>query len=152
MKWGSNMDEFIKLLDKSLEYVDHYILDDTIYIKVTSIRRNTLCPYCGTSTDKVHSHYERRFQDLPIQGKKVMIILNNRKMFCNNKGCDHKTFAETFDFLAFKSKKTIRLEDEIINISQNVSSVAAARIINTGIANVGKSTICNLLKKNNHQY
>lgn len=146
------MDEFIKLLDKNLEYVDHYILDDTISIKVTSIRKSTLCPYCGTPSEKVHSCYERSFQDLPIQGKKVTIILNNRKMFCTNKDCDHKTFAETFDFILFKSKKTIRLEDEIINISQNVSSMAAARIINTRIANVGKSTICNLLKKNNHQH
>lgn len=146
------MDEFIKLLDKNLEYVDHYILDDTFFIKVTSIRQITLCPYCNTSSKKVHSHYERSFQDLPIQGKKVMITLNNRKMFCNNKDCDYKTFAETFNFLAYKSKKTIRLEDEIVNISQNVSSIAASRIINTRIANVGKSTICNLLKKNNHQY
>lgn len=76
-----------------------------------------------------------------------MITLNNRKMFCNNKDCDYKTFAETFNFLAYKSKKTMRLEDEIVNISQNVSSIAASRIINTRIANVGKSTICNLLKK-----
>lgn len=81
------MDEFIKLLDKSLEYVDHYILEDTIYIKVSSIRKSTLCPYCGTSSEKVHSFYERSFQDLPMQGKKVMIILNNRKMFCNHKDC-----------------------------------------------------------------
>lgn len=146
------MDEFIKLLDKDLEYVGHSILGDTIYIKVISIRKSTVCPYCGTPSKNTHSYYERSFQDLPIQDKKVMIVLKNRKMFCTNKECTHKTFAETFNFLPFKSKKTTRLENEIINISQNVSSMAAARIINTRIANVGKSTICNLLKKNNDQH
>ncbi|WP_209125552.1 transposase family protein [Alkalihalobacillus sp. BA299] len=32
----------------------------------------------------MHSRYKRSFQDLPIQGKKVLITLSNRKMFCDN--------------------------------------------------------------------
>ena len=58
-----------------------------------------------------------------------------------------RTFAETFNFIGFKSKKTSRLENKIINISQNVSSMSAAKMINTRVISIGKSTICNLLKK-----
>lgn len=141
------MDEFIKLLDKNLDYVEHEIIDDTIYIKVISNRQSVHCKYCNTSSTKVHSYYNRSFQDLPIQGKKVTIIINNRKMFCVNPNCDKTTFAETFDFLASKAKKSNRLENQIINISINVSSLAAEQILKNSIANVGKSTICNLLKK-----
>ena len=141
------MDEFIKLLDENLKYVSHEIMDDTIFINVVSNRKEVICPFCGTTSSKTHSHYKRSFQDLPIQGKKVRVILNNRKMFCSNPNCNHITFAEKFNFLTFKGKKTKRLEDEIINISMNVSSLTATYLLRNSVADVGKSTICNLLKR-----
>jgi len=141
------MDEIIKLLDKNLEYIIHEIIGDTIFINVVSNRDTVICPYCGIPSSKVHSRYERRFQDLPIQGKKVRFILNNRKMFCNTPDCNHTTFAESFDFLKFKATKTTGLENEIINLSMNVSSLTATDFLKEGVADVGKSTICNLLKK-----
>jgi hypothetical protein len=72
-------------------------------------------------------------------------------MFCNNPECGHKTFAEAFDFLPHKAKKSNRLTDEIINISLNVSSVTASEILRSRTVDVGKSTICSLLKKRNSQ-
>lgn len=101
------MDLFIKLLDKNLEYVSHEMIDDRISITVISTREEVICPHCGEPSSKVHSHYKRFFQDLPMQGKKVTIILRNRKMFCNNPNCHHTTFAETFECLSFKAKRTI---------------------------------------------
>ena len=143
------MDEIIKLLDPKLSYVSHKIEDDVMYIYVESNRDSFECPHCGQASTKVHSRYERSFQDLPIQGYKVMIVIKNRKFFCKNTNCNHTTFIETFSFIKHKAKKTIRLEDEIVRISTNVSSVAASKILKNQIADVGKSTICNLLKKRN---
>ena len=141
------MDEFIKLLDENLDYLKHRMIGDTIYIYVASNRKELICPYCGKPSSKVHSTYERSFQDLPIQGKKVIVIINNRKMFCKNQECSYTTFAETFEFLPHKAKKSKRLTDEIINLSLNISSITASGLLRDGIADVGKSTICNLLKK-----
>ncbi|MFD2117990.1 transposase family protein [Paenibacillus yanchengensis] len=111
---------------------------------MASARDCVICLYCHTPSNKVHSHYKKSFQDLPIQDKKVMIVLNNRKLFCVNEHCNKRTFAETFELISSKSKKTIRLEREIIRISQHVSSLSAAKIINARVATIGKSTICNL--------
>lgn len=141
------MDEFIKLLDKSLDYVSHEIIDDICYITVTSNRVEAKCPFCGIKSSKAHSTYDKSFQDLPIQGKKVKVILSNRKMFCLNLDCRHKTFAERFEFLPNKAKKTKRLEDEIVRLSLNCSSVATSEILKKNVVEVSKSTICNLLKK-----
>lgn len=142
------MDEFIKLLDVNLDYVGHEIKDSICYITVISNRKEVICPFCGKSFSRVHSTYNRTFQDLPIQGKKVVIILKNRKMFCENLDCVHTTFAERFDFLRYKTKKTGRLEDEIIRLSLNCSSVAASEILKKNVVDVSKSTICTLIKKN----
>jgi len=141
------MDEFVKLLCVELDYVKHETEGELIHIYVKSNRPEANCPYCGVTANKVHSRYERRFRDLPIQGKKVEIVLDNLKYFCNNPECSHKTFAESFDFLPFKGKRSRRLTETILELSLNVSSVTASAILKKGTADVGKSTICNLLKK-----
>ena len=141
------MDDLIKLLCEDFEYVAHRIDGDKLYIDVKSIRTEAGCPYCGKVSRSVHSRYERRFRDLPMQGKKVEIVLDNRKYFCKNPSCDHKTFAEAFECLPRKGKRSRRLTEAIIEISLNVSSVTAAATLRKGMADVGKSTICNLLKK-----
>ena len=141
------MEELVKLLDESLEYIEHEIFDGIIYIQVASIHESAFCPYCGTESHRIHSRYERRFQDLPIQGKKVEIILNNRKYFCENPACTQKTFAESFSCLPFKGKRSKRLTEEIVRFSMEVSAVTASALLRKGVAKVGKSTICNLLKK-----
>ena len=141
------MDEFIKLLDQNLDYVSYEIIGGICYITVASNRKEVSCPFCGCPSSKAHSTYARTFQDLPIQGKKVSIVIRNRKMFCKNPDCNHTTFAERFDFLSNKAKKTKRLEDEIAWLSLNCSSIAASDILRKNVVDVGKSTICSLLKK-----
>ena len=139
------------MLDSNLKLNSYEIMDGTIYLHVESTKQALQCPLCGAISTRVHSHYERSFQDLPIQGKKVVVIIDNRKMFCDNPRCERTTFAESFTFLSHKSKKTNRLKDEIFNISNNMSSLAAQRLLCNGVAMVSKSTICLLLKKrNNH--
>ena len=145
------MNELIKLLDENLECIKFEIMDDMIIFHVISIRDEAECPYCGWISSRVHSKYVRSFQDLPIQDKKVKIIIDNRKMFCDNPDCNKKTFAEKFVFLAPKGKKSKRLLDKIVDVSLGLSSVAAAEQLREGVVDIGKSTICNLLKKTTSQ-
>ncbi|QCJ41179.1 transposase family protein [Bacillus sp. S3] len=77
------------------------------------------------SPSSVHSTYPKSFQDLPMQGNKVMIHLNNRKLFCKNPTCSHKTFTERV-------------------VSMHCSSVTASKVLSRSTANISKST---LLKK-----
>lgn len=98
------MDEFIKLLNKNQEHTYHYFMKNTIYINVISNTHEAICSFCGNASSKARSHYKRSFQVLRIQGSKVIIILNNSKIFCNNLECKHTTFAETFKFLPHKGK------------------------------------------------
>jgi len=141
------MDDFIKNLDENLEYVSHEIINDFIYITIKSTRQEFNCPYCEKPSSNVHSFYPRRFQDLPIMGKKATIMIDNRKIFCNNPDCNHKTFAERFNFIGEKSRRTHRLEDEILRISLNCSSITASALLTKFTVNIRKSAICNLIKK-----
>ena len=141
------MEDLIKMLDNELICEGYEIQDDEIRIRVSSIRKVSSCPYCDEQSGQVHSRKIRTLKDLPIQGKKVKILLNQKKYFCKNSECTKKTFAERFDFYEPKATKTNRLQSEILRVSLMQSSVAASRYLRTSITAVGKSTICNLLKK-----
>ncbi len=146
------MNEFVKSLDPALNYLTHKTHEHNIIITVESIRHEIVCPYCSKTSSRVHSVYQREFQDLPLQDKQVTIILNNKKYFCDNQDCSHRTFAERFDFIMPKSRKTNRLIGKILKLSTMVSSVSASQILKSDMTIVSKSTICNLLKKNAYPY
>ena len=141
------MDELIKLLDKNLEYDGHELQDECVVIHVSSTRVDAICPYCGMASRQVHSCMTRTLKDLPIQGKKVKILLRQKKYFCKNGTCNRRTFAERFEFFEPRAAVTKRLESEIMRVSLTQSSVAASRYLRSSVADVSKSTICNLLKK-----
>lgn len=141
------MEELIGLLSEELRYTGHAVKDGIITIYVESMQKESLCPYCGAASSKVHSRYVRKLQDLPIQGRKVTLCLANRKYFCKNESCGRKTFAEQFSFYESKATKTRRLQEEIKRISMTQSAVSASKYLRSSVADVGKSTICALLKK-----
>lgn len=148
------MDEFIKHLDPNLKYEKDEVVGNTYYLYVTSEKKESRCPNCGQSSSRIHSKYTRSFQDLPIQDKKLIIVIKNKKLFCDNPECGNTTFAETFSFLPRKGKKSKRLIDKILDVSLSVNSVTAASILSGpggGIVSIGKSTICNMLKKTKAQ-
>jgi len=141
------MEELIKQLDENLQYDGFELQGERIEIRVSSVRKKVICPYCGQMSEQVHSLMKRTLKDLPLQGKKVYILLEQKKYFCKTAECTHKTFAEQFDFFKAKATKTNRLQEEILRVALTQSSVAASRYLRSSVADVSKSTICNLLKK-----
>ncbi|GHU59581.1 hypothetical protein FACS189444_5150 [Spirochaetia bacterium] len=144
---GAALIEALRTLpDKNLKFVSSEMVGDILEIKVTSKRLAPTCPYCGTSSDSVHSHYTRVLQDLPAWGIKIKLLLHNVKYRCLNTDCAHTTFAETFDFYDPQATITKRLKAEIIRIGSTMDSVSAANYLREHTAVVSKSTICTLLK------
>jgi transposase len=141
------MDGLVKLLDDNLTYLKHETHGDYVEILVCSSRTEVSCPFCGTPSSRVHSRYKRSFQDLPLQKNKVHVILINCIYFCDNPECTHKRFAERFTCLKPKAKKSERLIDAIIDLSLEVSSVTASKILGKNVADVCKSSICAMLQK-----
>ena len=141
------MDELVKAVDPNFEYESHTIDGGIMRLFVRSTRKAAACPYCGTVSEKVHSIYFRKFRDLPIQDKKAEIVINNRKFFCPNEECGHKTFAESFECLPKMGRRSKRLTEAILQTAVNLSSISASKTLKQGTADVGKSTICRLLKK-----
>jgi len=141
------MEELIRLLDENLHFDGYEIQGKEMFVRVSSLRKSVNCPYCGQLSGQIHSHKIRTLKDLPIQGNKVKVLLNQKKYFCKNELCNKTTFAERFGFFEQKSTKTNRLQDEILRVAVSQSSVSASKYLRCSVADVSKSTICKMLKK-----
>jgi len=144
------MQWLVSMLDSELLYLSHELTDTEIIIHVQPNQTYSTCPYCGTNSAKVHSQYVREFHDLAIQGLQTKICLHNKKYFCVNPACPKKTFAQRFDFIATKAKKTDRVQDEIIKVAMEMSSISASNYLRNHGIKVSKSVICELIKKNTY--
>ena len=49
------------------------------------------CPSCGTRSARVHSRYQRRLADAAMGGRRTMILLSARRLFCNHDPCPRRT-------------------------------------------------------------
>ena len=81
------MDEFIKSLNQDYELVQYRIKDKEVVFHIQSSKKELACPFCGSKTTHVHSIYQREIQDLPIQDKQAVLLVDTRKFFCQNPGC-----------------------------------------------------------------
>jgi transposase len=88
-----------------------------------------VCPACGHSSRRVHSWYERRLADTAIGGRRVVIRLQVRRLFCDEPGCAKTTFAEQVPGLTARyARKTALLADLLRNIAVALAGRAGARL------------------------
>ncbi len=83
---------------------------DRVAVLISSSAPTATCPTCGRASNRVHSHYERRLQDLPWQGVAICLHWNSRRFFCDNAHCRQRIFAERLpEVAAPRGRKTTRL-------------------------------------------
>ena len=86
---------------------------------VVNIRATTMscpCPGCGVSSERVHGRYSLRLADLPISGRRAVLVLLARRFRCRTFGCAGRIFSERFgaDVLKPWARRAARL-DRIIH-------------------------------------
>ena len=52
------------------------------------------CPVCRQESQRIHSRYRRRLNDLPWEGIPVRIELRVRRFFCDRDDCGRQIFTE----------------------------------------------------------
>ena len=70
------------------------LVDDVWVVEAESIGTVAACPRCLAVSTVRHSFYERRFWDLPVQGRPVRIRLTVGRWRCRNTDCVQTIFTE----------------------------------------------------------
>lgn len=102
---------------KGVTFYASEITENTIKIYAKLTKHHGTCPNCKRKSTHQHSVYERKLLDLPISGRKVIIIMQVRKYRCKNPECERKIFAEQNEYIA---KRHSRITNRAINLLQNV--------------------------------
>lgn len=66
-------------------------------IRVRPPSSGSVCPGCGTRSERIHSRDQRRLADLPLAGKPVRLVVAVRRFSGDSAPCGRRIFAERFD-------------------------------------------------------
>ncbi len=87
------------------------------------------CPLCGARSKRVHSRYQRTLADLPWGEHAVTVLLNVRRLFCDNIRCERRIFAERLPNVAAPwAHRTVRLTGQLTAVGLALGGAAGARL------------------------
>jgi transposase len=87
---------------------------EEITVTLCAAALTAACPACGTVSRRVQSRYTRRLHDLPASGRPVRLQLSVRRLFCAERTCAQRIFAERFPALCRPHAQcTIRLQTDL---------------------------------------
>src|SRR5271157_5774772 len=89
---------------------------DSAVVTIRAMSANSSCPSCGAVSSRVHSQYPRRLSDLPIAGRRAVLMLQARRFRCEAVLCERRIFTERFNDKILKpwARRTARL-DQIVH-------------------------------------
>jgi len=98
-------------LDFPCEVMEIDVTETQICFTLATVGPGACCPKCQTLSQRVHSHYRRTLQDVPLGNRSVRVHLQLRKFFCDNPACSQVIFAERLaPWLAPYARRSQRLE------------------------------------------
>ncbi len=85
---------------------------DSAVVTIRAMSANSSRPSCGAVSNRVHSQYPRRLADLPIAGRRAVLVLQARRFRCEEVLCERRIFTERFDDNILKpwARRTARLD------------------------------------------
>jgi transposase len=90
--------------------------DDRTVVTIHGTSAISVCPSCGVISQRIHSRYHRRLADLPMAGRRAVLVLQARRFRCDAVQCARRIFTERFDDNILKpwARRTARL-DQIVH-------------------------------------
>jgi len=105
------------------------LIDDVWVVEAASIGTVAACPSCLVVSAVRHSSYERRFCDLPIQGRPVQIRLTVSRWRCRNSDCGQSIFTERLPgMVAPRARQTGRAASILRLLGHGVGGRPGARL------------------------
>jgi len=94
----------------------------------------------------VHSRYRRRLADVALGGRRTVIVVSVRRLFCNHQACQRRTFAEQVPGLTVRyGRRTPLLRAVLEQAAVALAGRAGARLAGTLQARISRSTMLRLL-------
>jgi hypothetical protein len=88
------------------------------------------CPGCGTETSRVHGYHERTAADVPVDGRRVLVMVRVRRMRCPALDCKVQTFREQVSGVLERCQRRISwLTAQVSAVLRELAGRASARLL-----------------------
>ena len=110
--------------------LDSVAIDDKVVIlTVRSIAIGATCPVCGSTTTRLHSHYDRTLRDLPWGTIPVRVVLGVRRFRCARRNCPRRIFTERLPAVVTPhARSTTRYRTAFVNLRLHVHQPFTAKV------------------------
>lgn len=121
--------------------------DSGFVVVIRGIAVDCRCPACGNACRRVHSQYRRRLADLPAAGVRIALILRARRFFCDANTCARRIFAERFEAVEPRARRTSRLDDVVHCLAIALGGRPAASLSRRLNVNVSNDTLLRMVRR-----
>jgi transposase len=126
----------IKILTELLDLGDIKVISHRLHdgigiiLPTESKKLYSICPRCGTSSQKLHQNHRHIVKDLPFGDRPVFLEINRRQFKCE---ICKKPFSEKLNFVKKKRTYTKRLAQKTIQevLENDIHTVASKGIVTT---------------------
>lgn len=122
---------------------------DSLILAVRSKAAEARCPFCATTSSRIHSRYVRHVADLPSAGRKVRLRLLTRRFTCEAPHCRRRIFAERFgeDVVPLRRRRTARLEHIVHHLGLALGGRPAASFAKRLMLPVSNDTLLRVVRR-----
>jgi transposase len=121
--------------------------DNGFVVAIRAVAVLCRCPACGNVCRRVHSRCRRRLADLPAAGVKIALILRARRFFCDGKTCTRRIFAERFEAVEARARRTSRLDDVVHCLAIALGGRPAASLSRRLNVDVSNDTLLRMVRR-----
>src|SRR3712207_855943 len=104
--------------------------DQGVRLTASVTHATTPCPICAESATRVHSRYQRTVADLPWAGRRVRLLVQVRRFFCDTPTCPRAIFAECLGpAITAYARRTTRLTEQLQRLAFALGGEAGAPLV-----------------------
>ena len=108
--------------------------------------RPVACPGCGAMSERVHGYHERTVADVPVDARRVTVVVRVRRLACPSLQCARQSFREQLPgVLERYRRRTPRLSEQIGAVVRELAGRAGARVLSALAMGVCRHTAVRLL-------
>jgi transposase len=120
--------------------------DGVILVRARTPGGPSLCPGCGTSSERVHAYHERTVADVPLDARRVSVVVRVRRLLCPALHCARHSFREQVPgALERYQRRTPRLTRWIAAVVRELAGRAGSRVLSALAVGVSRHTAVRVL-------
>ncbi|PSB07971.1 hypothetical protein C7B62_18305 [Pleurocapsa sp. CCALA 161] len=103
--------------------------ENQITIQVKTQNLPAVCPICNSTSNRVHSNYQRSLDDVSWGNYQFCLKLSTQKFFCSNLNCERQIFTQRLPKIVSPwARRTERLNTQLTKIGLAEGGLPGSRL------------------------